>query len=120
MEELTACKVEHEKLALAIDSSRHQLFVSGLDITHEGTPQCMLWCLCDFAIIHAVSLVEELVRELQACKCLIEEITSLSPSWKGSEVHLFSVLHTDIATYMILYCHTHTGGQLGKHNYSVG
>ena len=40
VEELTACRVEHEKLALAIDSSRHRLHVSGLDITSEGKPLC--------------------------------------------------------------------------------
>lgn len=55
VEELTACRVEHEKLALAIDSSRHQLHVSGLDITSEGKPQCVTtvpWGVCNLAVVH--------------------------------------------------------------------
>lgn len=35
VEELTLCKVEYEKLVLAVDNTRHQLYMSGMDITSE-------------------------------------------------------------------------------------
>jgi len=46
VEELSLCKVEYEKLVLAVDNTRHQLYVSGMDITSEEGKLQFAQCMC--------------------------------------------------------------------------
>ena len=79
------CRVEYERLVLAVDSSRHQLHMSGLDIISEGKPH-MPFSVCYSPNMH-ICFEGDIVKELQTCQNLIQGVSSLTPSWNSSKVH---------------------------------
>lgn len=72
VEELTLCKVEYEKLVLAVDNTRHQLYMSGMDITSEEGKLQFAQCVCATQQVCMPSLKENLLESYRLAKASLK------------------------------------------------
>lgn len=72
VEELTLCIVEYEKLVLAVDNTRHQLYVSGMDITDEKGKLQFPQCVCATQQVCMPPLKENLLGSYRLAKASLK------------------------------------------------